>query len=139
MDIQIKKNDALTVLASSVKLSIKQTESRILSFLKREFPDISTEVCGYSIVDISKIEGFDIKLLMNTCFLIHPNNSEVQELLDAVFVIGFKDCPECGCELVVEKYDENGMSWEDTECTNCPYAISGEPDLDSMPGGHDDY
>lgn len=139
MDIQIKKNDALTVIASSVKLSIKETEQRILSFLKNHNEYISTEACGYSITDLSETEEFELKDMMNTCFIVLPENTEVEELLEGVFVWGLGSCPECGCGIHSELQEGDGFKWYDKSCLNCDYATSDEPDWDSMPGGYDDY
>ena len=53
-----------------------------------------------------------------------------------VLISSLGDCPQCGCELEQEEQGQGRFVWMDTECSNCDYASSDEPDWDTMPGGY---
>ena len=151
MELTIKYNEALVVLATTTGMTIKDLESHILkTFIDNEWIINGVDDCGWSIQYVIGVNELDTNKVIKALFPeepFHPEdsemimNTEIPELLKSIFFWGDETvdpCPDCGCEVERESDSTDGISWENVECSNCDYSTSDEPDWDSMPGGRDD-
>ncbi len=133
-NLTIQETQELTQLAQQFDLSDEKLKVLIIdTFIEYEALGGDQSEAGFRIMDV--YDHHCAQAAITEIF-----NSKEQYLLDIVnkFVIisTLGDCPQCGSELQDHEESQNGIYWLDTECSNCDYSCSNEPDWDCQPGGY---
>lgn len=129
VEITIKKNDAFSVLQDITRNRITDLESHIIKTLENE-QILDVEDLGTSLEDVGEIRYSGVDDLIQLLFSHVQCIDEIFELSKSIIFMGDQDCPICGSELIHETDGVGKIEWTDTNCSNCTYKTSNEPDWD---------
>lgn len=143
MEISLKRNEALSVLATSTGIQIDELEEAIILRLRDSFWIIGGyEDCGLSLQEVANNNGQDVSGLIALILPTQRKNTEIPELMHSIFIWGESsenECENCGCEVEEDIQRDGKHTWSAFECSNpnCNNQWSNEPDWDTMKGGKD--
>ncbi len=133
-NLTIQSSIELKILSTQFNIAEQELKDKIINtFINREAIGGDQDECGKTLGEIADEPDF-----RSVCLQIFKNVSHVllTNISNLVILSTLGDCPQCGCETTEEEQGAFDRVWVETECSNCDYRDSNEPDWDTIRGGH---
>lgn len=133
-NLTIQSSDELKILSVQFGFTEDELKNKIIdALIDYAVIEGSKEECGKAIGEI--VDCYDIVFPLREIFK-SISHTLVESINKQYIISTLGDCPTCGCELETYEDGQGRYVWLNTECTNCDYKDSNEPDWDTMRGGY---